>query len=75
MTTYVKPVESLASTDDDDDGLIHLVCPRFPARAYCGHPFGDDGEWIESGDDPDDCIVCVELQRKCCPMCGDESCG
>lgn len=63
--------EAVDAKDDDDDDLIHIVCPECNEDlAFCGVDVSDRPykSW-DSYPDPRDCVVCHELGK--CPECGE----
>ena len=55
-----------------DDGLDHVACQECrPNVALCGVDVSGI-EWLpdDAPDTPDDCAVCVELEKFPCPECG-----
>jgi hypothetical protein len=59
------------TTDTGDSDLDHVFCCE-PTMALCGVNIAGDpvneGEWTE--DDPDLCVVCVDLSDLPCERCG-----
>jgi hypothetical protein len=54
----------------DRDGLLHIVCSCSPNHSLCGRNglTGEDSP-VEL-EEPDDCLVCVDLNALKCPRCG-----
>jgi hypothetical protein len=66
----VTPVAVPRQGDDDWDEVNHYFCSCEPDLGLCGADLTGFEEPVDDPVEPDDCIVCLELDPLPCARCG-----